>query len=418
MSIGYACLAIGAPNTDLKSCILKNVSEEKLMFLISYNLNSLENIIDYNIKNNIKLFRMTSDLIPFGSSPANTLQWWELFSSELARIGKKIQASGMRVSMHPGQYTVLNSPNVDVVNRAIDDLEYHTKVLDSLGVEKNHKIVLHIGGVYGDKKLAISRFMINYSSLDESVKNRLVIENDDRSYNIKDVLEIGIQMNIPVICDNLHNEINPYSKEKDIITWINECKKTWNEKDGYQKIHYSQQDTSKRAGAHSSTIDIEEFLDFYERLGRKDIDIMLEVKDKNLSALKCINCTSRDKRINDLEIEWSKYKYKVLESCPSHYIEIRKLLKDKNEYPAIEMYKLIEDAMKKEIIIGISINAALHVFGYFKKSASDKERISFLKSIEEYRKGALSNKAIKNKLWKMTVKYEQSYLFDSYYFTI
>ncbi len=83
-----------------------------------------------------------------------------------------------------------------------------------------------------------------------------------------------------------------FNKEKNVIDWINECKKTWKEKDGFQKIHYSQQDPLKRTGSHSNTIKIDEFLDFYESLGRKDIDIMLEVKDKNLSALKCINCTS------------------------------------------------------------------------------------------------------------------------------
>lgn len=152
MSIGYACLTIGVPNTNLKSCTAKNANEEKLLELISHNLNSLENIIEYNIKNNIKLFRISSDLIPFGSSPINTLSWWEIFSSQFSEIGKKIKTSGMRVSMHPGQYTVLNSPNIEVVDRAIDDLNYHTKVLDSIGVGSEHKIVLHIGGVYNDKK--------------------------------------------------------------------------------------------------------------------------------------------------------------------------------------------------------------------------------------------------------------------------
>lgn len=418
MSIGYACLAIGAPNTDLKSCILKNVSEEKLMFLISYNLKSLENIIDYNIKNNIKLFRIGSDLIPFGSSPANTLQWWNLFSSELSLIGEKIKKSDMRVSMHPGQYTVLNSPREDVVNRAIEDLNYHCKVLDSLGVGSDNKIILHIGGVYDDKDQAINKFITNYGYLDNSVKQRLVIENDDKSYNIKDVLEIGMNLDIPVICDNLHNDINFCSNEKDVIYWINKCKKTWKEKDGYQKIHYSQQDPLKRIGSHSSTISIKDFLSFYENLGRKDIDIMLEVKDKNLSALKCINCTTEDKKIKALEIEWSKYKYKILENSPSHYLEIRKLLKDKNDYPYISFYNLIEEAMEKEVTIGNSINAALHVFGYFKNLISDKEKRSFLKSIDEYTKGAISNKSIKNKLWKMTVEFQQSYLLDSYYFKI
>jgi len=419
MSIGYACLTIGVLNTNLKSCIAKNVDEEKLLDLILHNLNSLENIIDYNIKNNIKLFRISSDLIPFGSSPINTLSWERIFSSKFIEIGEKIRKSGMRVSMHPGQYTVINSPNAEVVNRAIDDLNYHTKVLDSLGVGSENKIVLHIGGVYNDKDNAIKRFINNYSLLGSNVKERLVIENDDKSYNIKDVLEIGINFKIPVIFDNLHNEINPYDKEKNDIYWINECKKTWKEKDGYQKIHYSQQNTLKKIGSHSNTIKINKFIDFYEKLGREDIDIMLEVKDKNLSAVKCINVTNNEEnKIKRLEDEWSRYKYTILENSPSNYLEIRKLLKDKNDYPVIKFYNFIEEAMEMEITSGNSINALMHVWGYFKNIAEDKEKKSFLKSVEDYKQEKVSTSAIKNKLLKMALKYNQTYLLNSYYFFI
>lgn len=416
MSIGYACLTIGVQNANFKSCTAKNVNEEKLFDLISHNLNSLENIIEYNIKNNIKLFRISSDLIPFGSSPINTISWAEIFFSKFSEIGEKIKTSGMRVSMHPGQYTVLNSPNMEVVNRAIDDLNYHTKVLDSLGVGSEHKIVLHIGGVYNDKEHAIERFITNYDNLNDSVKQRLVIENDDKSYNINDVLEIGTKLNVPVIFDNLHNEINFYDKEKSAIYWINQCKITWKEKDGYQKMHYSQQNPLKRVGSHSSTIRINDFIDFYESLGREDIDVMLEVKDKNLSAMKCINTIIKNNKIKRLEEEWSKYKYKVLESSPSNYLEIRKLLNNKNDYPVVPFYNLIEDAMEMEITVGNSINALMHVWGYFKNIVEDKEKNSFLKSIGDYKQEKTSISAIKNKLWKMVIKYNQTYLLDSYYF--
>jgi len=418
MSIGYACLTIGVSNANFKSCIAKNVDEEKLADLVSHNLNALENIIDYNIKNNIRLFRISSDLIPFGSSPINVLLWEKIFSSKFSEIGEKISKSGMRVSMHPGQYTVLNSPNVEVVNRAIDDLKYHTKVLDSLGVGREHKIVLHIGGVYNDKNNAIERFINNYSLLGRNVKERLVIENDDKSYNINDVLEIGIKLKIPVIFDNLHNKINPYDKEKNDEYWINEAKKTWREKDGYQKIHYSQQNPLKKLGSHSNTIKINEFIDFHKSLGREDIDIMLEVKDKNLSTVKCINATSEDNKIKRLEDEWSRYKYTILENSPSNYLEIRKLLKDKNDYPVIKFYNFIEEAMEMEVTLGNSVNAIMHVWGYFKNIAEDKEKKSLFKSIEDYNQGEISISTIKKKLWEMALKYNQTYLLNSYYFFI
>ncbi|MFA9422661.1 MAG: UV DNA damage repair endonuclease UvsE, partial [Sedimentibacter sp.] len=186
MSIGYACLTIGVQNTNMKSCMIKNVNEKKLVELIQHNLNSLENIIDYNVKNHIKLFRISSDLIPFGSNLVNDIPWWDIFEYQLQTIGKKIEQSNIRVSMHPGQYTVLNSPNTLVSAKAMDDLDYHAKVLDSLGVDSRHKIILHIGGIYNEKNHAIKRFLLNYEKLNETVKKRLVIENDDKCYNIQD----------------------------------------------------------------------------------------------------------------------------------------------------------------------------------------------------------------------------------------
>lgn len=291
MRIGYACKLIGVPNTNMKSCILKNANSEKLIELIKYNISSLSNIIDYNIENNIHLFRISSDIVPFGSSEINKVKWWEIFKEELIVVGNKIKNSGMRVSLHPGQYTVLNSNNKDVVARAVDDLSYHNRILDSLGLNKEHKVVLHIGGAYGDKSLAVERFKYNYDILDDKVKSRLIIENDDKIYNIEEVLEIGIKKNIPVVFDNLHNKINTSDPNLSEKYWIDKCKKTWKKEDGNQKIHYSQQAENKRIGSHSDFISINEFMEFYEMLNRSDIDIMLEVKDKNLSCIKCINYT-------------------------------------------------------------------------------------------------------------------------------
>ena len=97
MKIGYACLTIGIPDTNFKTCLLKNASESNLYELIYHNLNALENIIDYNIQNKILLFRITSGLIPFAGTSANTLAWPEIFAGQLIKIGEKIKNSGMRV---------------------------------------------------------------------------------------------------------------------------------------------------------------------------------------------------------------------------------------------------------------------------------------------------------------------------------
>ena len=364
------------------------------------------------------MFRISSDLIPFASRPDYPFFWREQFADRLEKIGEKAKKNAIRLSMHPGQYTVLNSPNNDVVERAIADLDYHSGILDSMGLGSDSKIILHVGGVYQDKKEAINRFIINYSYLKDSVKQRIVLENDDKSYNIQDVLDIGSRLNIPVVFDNLHHFLNHSEMQETNAFWIKECKKTWKESDGFQKIHYSQQELLKKAGSHSSTIRVQEFLDFYKNIERQDIDIMLEVKDKNLSAVKCILCLSEEKSISALEKEWSKYKYSVLEKAPENYIEIRKLLKNKNEYPAVAFYTLVEDSLCREYEPGKTLNAIQHVWGYFKNLASEKEKISFINAIEKFERGTVPVSTIKNFLLKLAIKYQQTYLLGSYYFVL
>jgi UV DNA damage endonuclease len=361
------------------------------------------------------LFRISSDLIPFGSSAAMDLAWPEHFAADLERIGEKIRSSGLRVSMHPGQYTVINSPDPEVARRAALDLEYHNLPLDSLRLGPEHKIILHLGGVYGDKDTAKERFIKRWQDLSPAIRSRLVIENDDRLFTIRDVFDVSSRTGIPVVYDNLHNAINPADTSRPDLDWINLAADTWQPADGRQKIHYSQQDPDKRPGAHSSTIAVLPFLDFYEKL--PDIDIMLEVKDKNLSALKCINCIS-NRGISALEAEWGRYKYSVLEHAPAAYQAVRQLLKDKRSYPAIEMYLLIEIALAKEVQLGSAVTAAQHVWGYFCKQASPAEKSRWETALKKYIDGAASLGSVKSVLQKLAFKYDEDYLNYSYYFEL
>lgn len=417
MRIGYACLTRGIPYTDFKGVTSRNATPERLTEVIGHNLNTLGNILRYNVEDGLNMFRLSSDLIPFGSSPVNENRWWEDFKPEFEELGSLMRESGMRISMHPGQYTVLNSPDLDVVSRAVDDLTYHSLVLDSLGLDRKAKIIIHVGGVYGDKEAAIKRFKDNYIGLPERIKDRLIIENDERLYNIEEVLEIGTSLGIPVVFDNLHHQVK-VGDGKDSM-WIREASRTWKEEDGIQKIHYSQQDPNKNLGAHSETIDVEEFREYIDRNVHQDLDIMLEVKDKNLSAKKAINAVIDTGRIESLEREWSRYKYNVLESSPENYQRIRKLLKDKGSYPVEEFYRLVDGAIyNTSPTQGTVINGIDHVWGYFKDVATEKEKERFRRELDRFREDRLSLRAIKNSLWRLNEKYRDPYLMKSYYFHI
>lgn len=406
MNIGYACIAIGVKSSGIKSCLLKNASWQRLEAIIGGNLTALENIIDYNIKNRIKLFRISSELIPFGGTAAALNDWRDLFAARLAGLGQKARAGGVRLSVHPGQYTVLNSPDAQTVDRAIKDLEYHFDLLDLLKTAPDARIILHIGGGYGDKKSAAERFIESFRRLDGRVRRRIAVENDDRIFNIKEVLDIGERLGAPVVYDTLHNMINPFSDEADAV-WIERCAATWGPGDGAPKIHYSQQEAGKRAGSHSATVRAAKFLEFINGADLSGKDIMLEVKDKNLSAVKCIKCVYG----GSIDGEWKKYRLSVLERDPEAYLRIDSLVKP-GSGAAVEFYTLLEEALSKPVLKEHAAAAALAAWGLVQ---TEEKESRFNKLLEREN---LSLSRVKNFLYAEAIKYQSEDLLNSYYFVL
>jgi UV DNA damage endonuclease len=283
--LGYACIntKLDAPN---RTCRLKNATPEKILELASANVEALQPIFAWNAAHGIELFRLTSDLIPFGSHPINTLSWWRILKSQFARLGEFIVNNRLRVSMHPGQFTILNSLRREVVANSVKELEYHTAVLDALGVDNTHKIVIHLGGIYQDKRESLSRFIDNCKRLDSRIRARLVIENDERCYTVADALGAAKAIGVPVVFDVFHHIWNPALEALPVRSIIELAAKTWRKRDGRVKIHYSNQWPGGPPGAHSKSINIEKFLRFYDTIDDLELDIMLEVKDKQQSVLK------------------------------------------------------------------------------------------------------------------------------------
>lgn len=417
MRIGYACLCVALEGAQIKTCTLKNASPQRLLSLAGENFTAMDRMIDYNIANNISFYRISSDLVPFGSSLAAALPWVDEHANQLSCLAKKINQSDMRVSMHPGQYTVLNSPDLGVVSRAIEDLAYHARFLDALKLDKTHKIILHVGGKYGDTPSALSRFSEVYRDLPEAITSRLILENDGSIYNISEVLALCHRIGAPAVYDNLHNAINPADPTKSDDDWIALCKETWREDDGAQKTHYSQQHPNKIRGAHTDTIAIDPFLDYCHSLSGDLPDIMLEVKDKNRSAVKCVLCTGEpNQRL--LETEWGRYKYSVLERSPKDYQSIRELLKDKKGDLALAFYQTVEQALAQPEDTGRAINALEHVWGYFSDCATPAEARNYQALRDGYLTGAKQLSQVKRLLYRLSQRYQQDYLLGSYYFTI
>lgn len=389
--------------------MLKNFNEDIFNECVGSNLKDLISILQWNSQNGIHMFRISSDIIPFGSHSINNIKWWRTFKEELLECGKLIKANDIRVSMHPGQYTVLNSPREEVGEKSIADLEYHCRFLDAMEVDYKNKIVLHVGGVYGNKISAMEVFKSNFGKLSDSLKKRLVIENDDKSYTIEEVLDICRDLGIPAVFDNLHHKLNPCSLElEEIITAV---KNTWKTEDGPVKLHYSDQDMEKKGGAHSKTINTKNFLSYMESIKNLDADVMLEVKDKEISAIKCVCALSEKLKTSIRTAQWAKYKYSVMEKNYCYYKKCSSLINSK--IPMREVYIYIDECLNSSFNEGSFINAAQHVYGYVKDKVTLKEKESFM----ELLKKPYENKIrIKDLLQKLCKKYKAEYINNSYYF--
>ena len=412
MKIGYACIPLKIPNRTNRSFSIKNYNETLLTEKINSNLDDLLKILKYNISNDIYLFRIASDIIPFGSHPINNFNWSYEFKDKLKIIGNFIKKNNIRVSMHPGQYTVINSNNSDTVKKSIKDLEYHTKFLDSFDLDNKHKIILHIGGIYNDKPTAINNFINTYNSLPLNIKNRLVIENDEKNYSIDDLIYISEKCSIPIVYDNLHNYCFKgfYENPCSILSKI---KHSWKCTDGNIKVHYSEQDINKKQGSHSFTITSQKILDYILETQNFDIDIMLEVKDKDFSAIKAINLFKEYNKLTnilDIKNELTTYEFYLKEKDKFAYEKGEYLL---NTYGFNKFYSFIESLYYKTSNEDTYILALKEIYFKLEPLLSNFEINHFNKLIQnkDFIKG-------KNYLYKLCQKKNLYNMISMYYFYV
>ncbi|MGZ5500503.1 MAG: UV DNA damage repair endonuclease UvsE [Nitrososphaeraceae archaeon] len=296
MKIGYPCINHSIGKKTVSTFRLSSYTEEKFIQCVNYNLATLEEILKFNIANNFMFFRISSDMIPFASHPICKFDWKEHFKSDLIRIGQLINDHNIRISMHPDQFVLINSKSQEIVNNSIKELEYHTDLLDLMTLDYSAKVQIHIGGVYGDKEKSKKQFISNYKTLlSANIKKRLVIENDDHLYNLKDCIEIHEYIGIPILFDVFHHICFDNNLPLHIALQISN--NTWNHsKDGIMMIDYSNQELNQRKGKHSHTLDIKQFEKFILSVSNLDFDIILEIKDKEKSAKKAIEVINKINR--------------------------------------------------------------------------------------------------------------------------
>ncbi len=295
MRIGYPCINRSIGCKADSTFRLKSYSEDRLIQTVSSNLDCLERILVFNASKGILFFRITSDLVPFASHPVCKFDWQSHFKDRFSSLGELIRSKKMRISMHPDQFTLINSVDESIFESSVKELLYHAEVLDLLGLDATAKVQIHVGGIYNDKAGSMKRFIDRYRSLPESVLRRLVLENDEK-YALEDCIFISRETGIPILFDKFHHEI--YNKGEGIRESIGLAATTWDpDKDGIPMVDYSSQMGGGRQGRHAISLDERDFSGFLSMTQAYDFDVMLELKDKEASALRALRVASTDKRL-------------------------------------------------------------------------------------------------------------------------
>lgn len=287
---GYVAIALeipeGSPNKTVTATNLLKLSDSddrisRLRRLTRTNIENQLRVLRYNRGHQIHVFRFTSKLVPLATHPISSgWDYFKEFSTELEELGAYIKENNMRVSAHPDHFSLLNSPKDEVIAASLTDLNYHAGLFDTMGLGDEAKLVLHVGGLYKDKEQALERFRRNFQALPDNIKNRIILENDDKSYTAKDVLNLCRELNIPMVLDVHHHEC--CNDGQDIRELLPGIFATWS--DMPPKIHFSSPKDAKNIRAHADYIKAEDFikfLDIAKEIGNADFDVMIEAKQKD-----------------------------------------------------------------------------------------------------------------------------------------
>lgn len=293
MKLGYACInmTLGSQKpkiTTNRGMIRKTFDERGLPYVSELSVNNIRDLIEvvkWNERNGIKFYRMSSDIFPWMSEYNFTdLPDFNVISNLLSGLGNLIGKYQHRVTFHPGPFNVLCSPSENVVLKTISDLNKHSEIMDMIGLSTTpyNKINIHVGGVYGDKQSALSRWVENFHRLDDNTKSRLTIENDDKSsaYTVRDLMYIHEHTGIPIVFDYHHHTCHPDGMTHQEALTI--AMSTW-PKDIVPAVHVSEPRDEKNFRAHHDYI-----VNEVNTYGF-DVDIMIEAKAKELALLEYRN---------------------------------------------------------------------------------------------------------------------------------
>ena len=276
--LGYSCsnLTLRRAPRVLRPVASHTPELPDVQALLDENLDLLLKTLRWNREQEIQVYRLSPYLVPL-----HLPDGVEREALNFARVREIAEiAPNMRLSMHPGQ-SISFSTEGDSWQRSYRDLCGHAFVLEQLGIPQGD-LVLHAGNVPGERAMIATRMIEHINTLPPPVRQHLRLENDERYWSVRDLLPICEATGTPLIVDILHHQLNGLERWQD-LPWAR-ILATWQER--RPKLHYSEQDPAKQAGAHSAYLNADRFRQFVAGISFSEYDVMLECKGKELALLK------------------------------------------------------------------------------------------------------------------------------------
>ena len=293
VQLGLCCL-----NTKLRkdrifcsrTVIRANFTVEKAQKLALQNIADIEKLCEWNYQHNIFVLRLSSDIFPHFTDDKVERYDISFAMDALRKAGEAAKKYKQRINFHPGQYNQIGAAKEEVFTKTCEDLKMHADILDAMGVGVDGILCIHGGGVYGNKKRTMERWVEQFEKLPENVKPRICIENCERCYSVEDCLFIAKQCNIPIILDSHHFDcFNLLSRKKypiNIDDVLPDILEGWRRRGMTPLFHIAEQRPGGRVGAHSDFVEMIPgyMLSIPEKFGMS-VDIEVEAKMKEQAIM-------------------------------------------------------------------------------------------------------------------------------------
>ncbi|HZK24057.1 MAG TPA: UV DNA damage repair endonuclease UvsE [Oscillospiraceae bacterium] len=267
---------------------------EKLLRVARQNLKNSLRLLQYCQANFVQVYRFSSKIIPLATHPEVEWNYLQDLQPELQALGEYIITNKLRVTFHPDHFIVLNSPREVVFKNAVADLAYHSLLLTALQQDDNAKLVIHVGGSYGNKETALERFMENWSLLPTGAAKRVILENDDRTYTANETLTLCEKLQVPMVLDVHHDWCN-HEPGRDLTEIYARFVGTWQATPLPPKIHVSSPKCTTAPRSHHNYVDAAAVYLVLKQLQRytSTLDVMVEAKQKDQAMLRLVEDLGR-----------------------------------------------------------------------------------------------------------------------------